>query len=139
MARRFVTSLITLALVLLLPTVLNAQQNFLFRVEVPFNFIAGGTHVPAGEYLVFHATPTLLQIIEKDGHAAAYIPVTPSAMASGDERNVLTFNRYGDTYFLAQVSTSHDRQVHQCDRCRAEKILSAESPRQRVTVAAISR
>ena len=125
------------ALFVLLPLVAQAQQNLLFQVEVPFGFIAGGTHLPAGQYLVFHTTTSLLQMVREDGRAAAYIPVKASPVMSGDTRAMITFNRYGNSYFLANVSTAHDQQVHECDKCRAEKTLMARFAKKDVTTVAL--
>lgn len=124
-------TLITLAaLVVLLPVLsstLQAQEHLLFRVNVPFEFIAGGVHLSPGQYLAFHSTPTMIQLVREDGHASAWIPVQPaSPLASEENSNQIVFNKYGETYFLAQVKTVHDQQVHRCHKCRGEQILAAQ-------------
>lgn len=124
-------TLITLAaLVVLLPLLsftLQAQEKMLFRVNVPFEFIAGGVHLPPGQYFAFHATPTMIQFVSEDGRAAAWIPVQPpTQLASGEDSTQIVFNRYGETYFLAQMKTVQDQQVHKCHQCRGERILAAQ-------------
>ncbi|HVO82070.1 MAG TPA: hypothetical protein VMT28_15145 [Terriglobales bacterium] len=123
-------TLITLAaLLVMLPlfsTALQAQEQMLFRVNVPFKFIAGGVHMSPGEYLAFHSTPTIIRLVREDGRATAWIPVKPSPVASEGITNQVVFNRYGETYFLAQVKTGNDRQVHECFKCRGEQTLAAQ-------------
>ena len=77
----------TLVLLPLLAPGLQAQEQVLFQVNVPFEFVAGGVHLAAGEYLGFHATPTLIQFVRKDGRASAWVPVKPSPVASGGTTN----------------------------------------------------
>lgn len=118
--------LATVAVLLpLLSSTLQAQEQLLFRVNVPFEFIAGGVHLPSGQYLAFHATPTIIQLVREDGHAAAWIPVKGSPVMSGESATQIIFNRYGETYFLSQVKTGRDQQVHECFQCRGEKTLAA--------------
>jgi hypothetical protein len=79
-------------------------------------------------------------VIEKnDGRARAMAYVHPSATSSAESSTKLVFNKYGDQYFLAQVWTEPDRQVHQCSRCRAEQMLMAQSARQELAVVAAKR
>jgi hypothetical protein len=136
------TVILLTALVILLPllsSTLQAQEQLLFRVNIPFGFIAGGVHLTPGQYLAFHTTPTLIQLVKQDGRASAWIPVKASPVISGEKVSQLIFNRYGDTYFLAKVSTGHDQQMHECFKCRGEQTLAAQyrpSEVKTVTVAA---
>jgi hypothetical protein len=128
-------------LIVLLTTMLNAQMAIrqpLFRVDVPFAFVAGGVHLPAGHYRIYHPGDPYLIVIEKDdGRARAMAYVHPSANTADESSTKLVFNKYGDQYFLAQVWTEPDREVHQCFRCRAEQTLMAQiGKRQSVVVAA---
>lgn len=115
-------------LVLLIPisTNLQAQEQLLFRANIPFEFMASGIHMPAGEYMGFHTSPSLIHIVRQDGRASSWIHVKASPVASDETRNQLVFNRYGNTYFLARVNTGHDQQVHECFRCRAEQMLAMQ-------------
>lgn len=121
--------LITLAAIICLlvfSSSLQAQEQMLFRVSVPFDFVAGSVHLSAGEYLAFHATPTMIQLVSQDGRASAWIPVKASPAVPSGSTNQIVFNKYGETYFLSQVRTGHDQQVHECYRCRAERTLAAQ-------------
>ena len=125
--------LAALLTIFLMPALLHAQmaiQQPLFRVEIPFAFVAGGTHLPAGQYNVYHPGNPYLIVIEKDdGRAQAMAYVHPSVADSSDSSTKLVFNKYGDQYFLAQVWTEPDQEVHQCFKCRMEQTLMAQAGR----------
>jgi hypothetical protein len=102
--------------------------------------VAGGVHLPAGQYNVYHPGDPYLVAIEKDdGTARAMVYVHPSATNSNEASTKLVFNKYGDQYFLSQVWTEPDREVHQCFRCRSEKALMAQVPKPQQVVVASER
>jgi len=141
MKTRMIRSATMACLLVLIPVLLNAQMAIkqpLFRVDIPFAFSAGGTHLPAGHYYVSHPGDPYLLLIEKDdGRARAMVYVHPSATKTDESATKLVFNKYGDQYFLSQVWTEPDREVHQCFRCRMEQALMAQVPRpQQVAIAA---
>jgi hypothetical protein len=122
-----------------LPALLYPQMLIktpLFRVDVPFAFMAGGVHLPAGPYIVSHVDPSLIVIETQDGKARALLHVQIGNSGSSAETK-LVFNKYGDQYFLAQVWTEPDREIHRCTKCRAERILEAQTrrPEQMVVLA----
>lgn len=135
-------TLTTLAALFVILPVLSftsqAQENMLFRVNVPFEFIAGGVHLPPGQYLAFHTTPAIIQLVKVDGRASAWVSVNASPAASEGISNQLVFNIYGETYYLAQVKTSHDRQVHECVKCRGERALAAQYRSSKVKTVALN-
>ena len=98
------------AMVVLLTTALNGQMAIrqpLFHVDIPFAFIVGGTHLPAGHYHVYHpGDPYLIVIEREDGQARAMAYVHPSATGPSEASAKLVFNKYeGEQYFLAEVWT----------------------------------
>ena len=114
-----------------LPAFLCSQMLIktpLFRVDVPFAFMAGGVHLPAGPYIVSHLDPFLIQIEAQDGKARALVHVAIEDI-NYQTRSKLTFHRYGDQYFLAHIWTAHDHQAHHCRKCRAERALEARANR----------
>lgn len=127
MKSKWITMIALLFLMFLVTPALQAQERLLFRVNIPFDFVAGGAHLSAGEYLAFHKTPTIIQLVRRDGKGSAWVPVKASPTASGETENLLIFNRYGQSYFLAKVNSGHDQQVHECFRCKSEEMMIAES------------
>ena len=85
-----------------------AQAQEAMRVNIPFDFVAGNTNLPAGEYLVetLGATHTLLLIDRTDPSASAFINTNAAGSAEPQSESKMIFNRYGDRYFLSQVWTA---------------------------------
>jgi hypothetical protein len=48
----------------------------------------------------------------------------------------LVFNRYGDSYFLAQVWTDGDHELHQAYKCKAETQMAKTQQGHQTTVLA---
>lgn len=143
MKTRVIHLAVVLAIVLLAPAWLDAQlaiKQPLFRVTVPFSFVAGGVHLPAGLYHVYHPGDPYLIVIEKDdGLARAMAYVHPSATSESDSSTKLVFNKYGDQYFLSQVWSEPDREVHQSFKCRMEQTLVAQAGKRQLVVIAAMR
>src|SRR5574340_1161056 len=117
-----ITHVALLALVVLIMSGVSASQmvikRTLFRVDVPFAFMAGGNHLPAGEYIVSHVDPNLIELMRQDGSARALAHVAIEDL-DGSEITKLVCNKYeGEQYFLAQVWTEQDSQVHHSTKCR---------------------
>jgi hypothetical protein len=117
------------ALLLGLPSGLNAQVSSVppLKVDVPFDFIAGGSHLAAGSYNIFHVhSPDVMLIRSTDLKAQAMVPVMVSDVSTDKSVTKLVFNRYGDQYFLSQIWSGPDNQVHHCLKCAAEKALEGQ-------------
>jgi hypothetical protein len=119
-----------------LPALLHAQMAIktpLFRVDVPFAFMAAGVHLPAGSYLVSHVDPSLILVETQDGKARALVHVAIENSNSSTPTK-LVFNKYGDQYFMAHVWTEQDQQVHHCTKGPAEMQLVAKARQAEETV-----
>jgi len=88
-----------------LATTRVAEAQKAVVVNIPFDFVAGSTQLPAGEYTVSVSTPThsVILISRKDATASAFISTNAAVSAMPQTESKLIFNRYGDRYFLAQV------------------------------------
>lgn len=141
MKARIMVGATLLSLILFAPIALQAQmagQQSLFQVDIPFAFVAAGSHLPAGHYRVSHpGDPYLVVIQSDDNRARAVVYVHLSEADSKAASTKLVFNKYGDRHFLAQVWTERDREVHQTLKCKAEQVLQAkfEKPEVRVILA----
>lgn len=97
----------------------------LLTVDVPFEFVAGGMNLPAGRYDVFHVmSPNWILLKNTDAHSTAVLLVHVSSPLMGQSSPKLVFNRYGEKYFLSQVWTERDNEVHNCAKSRAELALA---------------
>ena len=79
---------------------LRAQE---LRANVPFDFTLGKQSFAAGDYQVRQLSSSVLQIRNISDHSGA-LTVTHATTAGQPGKKVLTFHRYGDSYFLTQVS-----------------------------------
>jgi hypothetical protein len=96
-----------MSLALLMSAAAPAQTTQL-NVTVPFEFIAGDTVLPAGDYDV-HSTGLwggkALSIQNVTSRAGTFLLSTWSQLAKTSDSNKLVFYRYGQKYFLAEVWT----------------------------------
>jgi hypothetical protein len=101
--------------------VAQAQQPVV--VNVPFDFVAGNTQLPAGEYTVKVSGPThsLIVISRKDATMSASINTNAAVSSTPQTESKLIFNRYGDRYFLAQVWQEGYSQGRQLVKSSREK------------------
>ena len=102
----------------------------LLTVDVPFEFVAGGMNLPAGQYDVLHVTsPDWVMLKNSEAHATAVLLVHLSSADVDQSTPRLVFNRYGERYFLSQVWTEYNNEVHTCFKSSAERVLAQNSQR----------
>ena len=115
----------------------QTQITTLFKVQVPFDFRVGSSHLSAGHYRVLHVGSHLIQFQRDDGKANGLIPVMVTNTRFDIEGSKLVFNRYGNQYFLSQVWTAEDSQRHNCFPSQAEQnLLMSQKRSASVTVTA---
>lgn len=73
---------------------------------IPFGFTVGPKSLGAGVYSIRETTPHMLQIQSRDGRANMMILANVSEPVQHQGLAVMTFERYGDRYFLEKVSNS---------------------------------
>jgi hypothetical protein len=130
MKSRTIQVTVLVVVVLSLAGPMQAQMAIkepLARVDVPFAFSAGGMHLPAGNYHISHPGHPYFVLIEKDdGRARALVYVHPSTVNSSGPTK-LVFNKYGDQYFLSQIWTEPDQDMHKCYQSSQEKDLMVKA------------
>ena len=93
-----------------------------------------GRGLPAGHYDVFHPSDPKQVILQKDdGRARAVVFVQVSQPNENTASTKLVFNKYGEQFFLSQVWTEYDRELHQVVKCKAEQNLQAKFGKAGVT------
>jgi hypothetical protein len=98
---------LAISLALLMSAAAHAQTTQL-NVTVPFEFIAGDTVLPAGDYDVHSTGPwggKALSIQNVASNAGTLLFSSWCQLAKTSESNKLVFYRYGQKYFLAEVWT----------------------------------
>ena len=80
-----------------------AAQNHQVRANIPFDFVAGDAHLPAGSYSI--TSDDLDVIAIRNGQKyVSLLRVAPAEDVKTDGK--LIFNRYGDQYFLSEILSS---------------------------------
>lgn len=97
-----ITQAILLLTISLIPPVYS-QARAPIKVNVPFDFVVGDTHLQAGSYTLERTDQDLpiTLIRSEDGHQAVFALTSPLRIAFGEPKVV--FNRYGDRYFLSEI------------------------------------
>lgn len=121
----------------------RAQESMV--VNIPFDFVAGTTELPAGEYSVKVTGPvhTLILMDRKDAQTAAFINTNAAIANEAPTESKLVFHRYGQRYFLSQIWTAGDTSGRQLSKSPREKEMSQvaklEDRGQVVLVASLTR
>jgi len=80
--------------------------------DVPFEFHAGSTDLPAGEYrihVVDDSGLAVMQISTMDGSKSVLFQVQESDADATPTKSELIFNKYGGQYFLAKLYDQGER------------------------------
>lgn len=137
MKRNFLGILTTMALALLISVPLSAQT--IAKATVPFDFTVGQTQLSAGTYDIDSLAHAAGIEIRNSKTAKSVLSVFRSEHSrNNDGRTKLVFNRYGDKYFLSQVSRGLEGGVMQLPTSKlAKEVRIANSGvSQKVIVAA---
>jgi hypothetical protein len=106
---------------------LAAEQPM--KLDIPFDFVVSDRVLPSGQYTVSGGTaPGTVLIQNTVSHAAAFA-ITNAASKPMSARYAnpgVTFQRYGDRYFLSKVWPYGSDQGHELPKCRLERELAAK-------------
>lgn len=81
----------------------SADENTV-QATVPFEFYAGNTRLPAGDYSIKRIDSTgVIAVRSADGAANAVVLTHGTQAPKIPSEGKLVFSRYGDTHFLSQV------------------------------------
>ena len=140
------TAYTMIALVVLVGSIAAAAQaqtarHAPVRVSIPFQFNVGNTAMPAGEYLIRPLIPdsgsAILQFSRKDGGANAIINMI-GISGNGHELTKLSFRRYGNQYYFAEVWVNGDRDGLQAPKSKAERATQRELAALKVTMETVA-
>lgn len=118
------------AMILLLTASAFAQlSNGPVKAAVPFDFVAGNIHLPAGEYRI-GAISNLgnLSIVGK-GSAMGMVSSRRAVAKSQSATSKLVFHRYGDRYFLSQIWVQGEDYGRELPMTKLEQELRASNAR----------
>ena len=117
-------SVLSVLAVLLMATAAQAQQAKVSAV-VPFNFIAGDTVYPAGEYSISSLSNSpVVRISNTDRDTSAMMLSHACVNAAPSTESKLVFHRIGENYFLYQVWVAGNQSGREFNRTKAEVQLA---------------
>ena len=121
---------------LLMSVPLSAQT--IARVAVPFDFTVGQTQMFAGTYEINPLAHDGIVILNTKAAKSALSTVRSERSRNSDSGTKLVFNRYGDKYFLSQVSRGFGEGVMQLPTSKLEKEvrIASSNVTRKVVVAA---
>jgi hypothetical protein len=106
---RYTRSLVAITFLLGLGVAANAETRTEINVTLPFEFVAGKTTLPAGQYIVKHISNqplNVLMITSYDSGASVFVNPITMEDASNYKPNV-TFRTVGDQHLLSGIQTAN--------------------------------
>ena len=103
------------------------------RANIPFDFMAAGSNLVAGEYTLETTgdTDQLLQMCNLQQHRCVFMIASQVASKAKNDPGKLVFNRYGDQYFLSEIwsrslvrTLPQDRRERQLAKSGAEPVAA---------------
>jgi hypothetical protein len=117
----------------------QAQIIGTLQADVPFQFHVGSTELPAGQYsiqVLDDSDLTMMKISSADGSKSALFNVMAAQANSEPDKTELTFNKYGDQYFLASLFEEGNPDGSHVVESRDEKNLARNASETEEHVAA---
>jgi hypothetical protein len=108
MKKSYLTAVLMLTCLLGVGVSARAQDADAVVVSVPFEFVAGGATLPAGEYRVSRVNPGIDRELAISGYNkgnAFLLPLTFDDVAAANGQPTLSFEHVGGKYFLSGIKT----------------------------------
>lgn len=105
MKKSYLTAVLTLTCLLGVGISARAQDAEGVRVKVPFEFVAGGTTLPAGTYRVGRLSVDAHSVVAISGHDNGAFVLAMVVDGTPAKELKLSFEHVGDKYFLSEVDT----------------------------------
>ena len=106
----------SLFVAVLAPLAAWAQTEDHLKVDVPFQFRAGNTLLPAGRYLVEpvdESEPNVLVFRGINNHAVAIVPTLSTERSTYQDKSGLDFNKVGNQEVLTKIWVGGEKQGYQ--------------------------
>ena len=133
-ALRAVTMLVSIIALAFATAVASSAQSRAKKIkaDIPFDFVVGHKTLAAGEYQVGQITTNSdagILIRSSEGSHKAIRLTNAVSTSDPKQKSVLTFRRYGDTYFLAQVWLSGSTEGRELVKSKMERSAERELAR----------
>jgi hypothetical protein len=127
---KYAKKILVLALISL-PILAEAQMVGSTKIvgQVPFPFMVGNKHLPAGQYTVEAVTEggPMLAIRGVGLKVSLFTLAMPTLAKNASGSYALVFHKYGDRAFLTSIKLAGDRTTYQIPESRAEAELRAQN------------
>jgi hypothetical protein len=132
------SGLVSCALAIGAATPSFAQSSLPIKADIPFAFQVNGTTMPAGTYLFRQENGSIMRLSGYDTHAQALAMALPENGTDPAKISKITFNKYGDHYFLHNVWVAGSTTSYRCTTTRQEKNIVRELRNQQPTEVAVN-
>jgi hypothetical protein len=106
MKKAYFTAVLMLTCFLGVGVSARAQDADAVVASVPFEFVAGGATLPAGEYRINRVNPGVNRELAIRGYSKGNAFLLPLAFDDGpDNEPTLSFEHVGGKYFLSRIKT----------------------------------
>ena len=106
MKMSYLTAVLMLTCLLGVGVSARAQDADAVVASVPFEFVAGGATLPAGEYRVSRVNPGITRELAISGYDKGNAFLLPVAFDDGPSNEpTLSFEHVGGKYFLSRIKT----------------------------------
>ncbi len=132
--KKYTRILVAIMFLLGLGVAANAEIQPVIAVDMPFEFVAGKTTLPAGAYVVKRISDQpfdVLMITSRDKGTSVFVNPTEMEGASTDKPNV-SFHKLGDQHFLSSIQTAD--YVYNFPVSRSVILAAAAKPHDTVSV-----
>lgn len=122
----------TLSLFLMLGIVASAQTTLEMTVNIPFDFYAGKTQLPAGTYTVYRTSNTSgdgFMLRSSDNKTSVVLNAKLIQTSNPSLESRFEFRRYNDKYFLARVWTAGNKNGRELQMARLEREVARDASR----------
>ena len=108
------------------------------KADIPFAFQVGSTVLPAGTYIFTQQNQDIMLLRGPGSHSQVLAMVLPETSDKAPRVGRITFNKYGDHYFLHKVSSSASTTAWECPTSKQEKSVIRELKNQTATQVAVN-
>ena len=124
------------------PNKAQAQVIDTLEINVPFHFYAANTELPPGNYSIHvlaNSNLKFMQITSADGATSAVVEIREADVSSAPKESEVTFNKYGDHYFLAKMFDEGNPSGDEVVESNHEKTVSKAAAESQVHLATQNR
>lgn len=105
----------------------SAQARMVAKAQVPFDFIANGKTMPAGECTIEVRGDGPKFLLISSGKKDLYAIPHSTQSVTRSARTTLVFHRYGDRYFLSSISRKGEKAGYELPAGKLEVELRAQN------------